>query len=129
PRSACPAAKLSSTETSNIKKLLHVLEVGRETVVGQAVEEYLAVPLLRNSIVQQNEDAAVGPAADQPAEALLQCDGRLRDLVIVERIAARFLHVADARFDYGIAGGREREAIDYHAAQLIAGDVHSLPEG
>src|SRR5437667_10810310 len=110
PRRACPAAKVSSTETSNIEKFLHVLDPGRETVIGQAVEEDLAVSLLRNSIVQQNQRAAVGAAADQASEALLERDGGMRSLVIVKRIAARLANDADAGIHPGVAGNAERPA-------------------
>src|SRR5207244_1684674 len=75
-----------------------------------------------------NQRAAVGAAADQASEALLERDGGLRNLVIVKRIAARLAHAADAGLDHGVAGNRERQAVDDDAAQLVARHVDTLPE-
>ena len=65
-------------------------QVSGERVVGQAVEEHLAVSLPRDAVVEDRKHAAIRPAADQPAEALLQRERGLRDLVLVKRIAAGF---------------------------------------
>src|ERR1039457_3016955 len=82
--------------TSNIEKLLHVFQFGREPVVRQAVEEHLAVPLLGDSVIQQHQYAAVRLAANQPSEPLFQRDGGLRNLIIVKWIPARLAYALDA---------------------------------
>src|ERR1700677_1904867 len=115
--------------SSNLEKFLHGAQFSAEGIRRQAVEEYLAVPLLRNTIIQQDQDATIGLAADQPAEALLERERGLRDLVIVERIAAFFSDAFDAGFDHRIARDSEGELVDNDAAQLIALHVHALPEG
>ena len=61
-------------------------------VIRQGIEKDLTVTLFRNSIIQQREHAAIAGGSDQPPESLLQRDGRLRDLIVVERIAARLAH-------------------------------------
>ena len=64
-------------------------ELGARAVGRQAGEQRRAVGLARDAAVEQRHDAAVGAGADQPAEALLERQRRARQLVVVERIAAR----------------------------------------
>src|ERR1039458_1941957 len=97
--------------TSNIEKFLHVLDLGGESVVRQAVEENLAVALLGDAVIQQDQNAAVGLAPNEPPETLLQRDGRTRNLVIVERISPRRPDALDAGVDHRIARYRERQFI------------------
>src|SRR6202453_357338 len=113
--------------SSNLEKFLHGAQFSAEGIRRQAVEEHLAVPLLRNTIIQQDEDATVGLAADQPAEALLEREGGLWDLIVVKRIAALFADALNARFYHRVAGDGKGQLIDDHAAQLIALHVHALP--
>src|SRR5260370_40711234 len=109
---AGPGENVSSTETSNIEKLLHVANVGGEPVIGQAVKKHLAVTLLRDAIIQQDQDAAVRPAANQPAKPLFQSDSGLRDLIIVERVSTGFPNFAQPRIHHRGAGDGERRLID-----------------
>src|SRR5207249_5613656 len=126
--SAWPAAKVSSTETSNIEKLLHVFEASRKSVIRQAVKKYLSVTLFRDPIVQQSQNTPVRTAADQPPESLLQGDGCLRDLVIVEGFSAGFANTAHPGIYYRIARNSKRQLINNNAAQLLARNVHALPK-
>src|SRR5271157_6592019 len=82
--------------TSNIEKLLHVFQAGGESVIRQAVEEHLPVALPGDTVVQQNQHAAVALGTDQPPETLLQGDGGLRNLVIVKGTSPRFLDALGA---------------------------------
>ena len=54
----------------------------------QRLQEPPAIPLGQHARVEDDHDARVGLRADQPAEALLQLDDRLRHLVVEERLAA-----------------------------------------
>ena len=99
-----------------------------KAVVRQAVEEHLPVALLGNSIIQQNQHAAIGLAADQPPESLFQRQRRLGNLIIVKRIAALFSNALDPGFHHRVAGNRERQLVDDNAAQLVALHVHALPK-
>src|ERR1700677_4452751 len=114
--------------SSNLEKFLHGAQFSAEGIRRQAVEENLTVPLLRNTIIQQDQDAAIGLAADQAAEALLERERGLRNLVVVKRIAAFLPDAFDARFHHRIARNGERKLVDDDAAQLIALHVHALPE-
>src|SRR5579863_982384 len=112
-----------------MKELFDLVYICRESIIRQAVEENLAVTLLRNSIIQQDENAAVGAAANQPAKSLFQGERGLGDLVVVKRIPTRFTYVLDASLNHWVARNRERQLIDDHTAQLLALNVNALPEG
>src|ERR1039458_5961503 len=96
--------------------------------MGQAVEKNLAVTLLGNAVVEQDQNAAVGLAPYEPPETLLERDGRPWNLVIVKRISPRCPYALNARVDHRIARRRERQFIYDNAAQLFARHVHALPE-
>src|SRR6516162_8636007 len=115
--------------TSNIKKLLHVLEPGGEPVVRQAVEEHLAVTLAGDAVVEQGQHAAVGLAANQAPEALLQGDRSLRNLIVVKGIPFRFANALNPRVGDRIVGYCEWQLVYDNAAQLLARHVHVLSEG
>src|SRR6185295_14706297 len=97
------------------EKLLYVFPLDCISVFGQAVEEDLPIPRLRNPMIQQSQHAAVRAAADQPSKSLLQCDGGLRNLVAVEGIPAIVLDRGNPSFHHWIAGYRERQFIDDNA--------------
>jgi len=97
------AAKVSSTESSNIEELLHFAKLHRETVAGKAVEKYLSVALFGDPVVQQRE-ALRDPSrptisrrspASKPAPP--------EDLVVVERIPPCSRMVPDSGFHHRIA--------------------------
>ncbi len=98
-------------------------------ITRQAVKEYFAVLLAHQSLVQDGENAAVFPAANQPAKSLLQRDDGLGDLVIGEGTAPVFVDQADPGRDDGVRGHGKREAINDDRAQLGSLDVHALPKG
>ena len=97
--------------------------VGRE-----GLEEYLAVALGGDAWIEEDEDAAVLERADEAAEALLESEDRLGDLVVEEGTAAGFLDGAHAGLDDGVGGNGERQAIDDDATEGFALHVDSLPE-
>src|SRR5689334_20267083 len=114
--------------TSNIEKFLHVFDSGCECVVWKTIEKHLPVPLLCNPVIQQDQNASIRTAADQPAKSLFQRDSRLRNLVIVEWIPSGSANGFDPGMDHGIVGNRERQLIYNNAAQLLARHIHPLPE-
>ena len=62
-----------------MKEALYLAEGCRESVIRQAVEKHLSVSLPGNPIIEYCEHAAVGAAADESSEALLQCERGLRN--------------------------------------------------
>ena len=98
-------------------------------VGGEAVEEGGAVASGADAGVEEHEDAAVGEGADEAAKALLEGDDGLRDLEVVEGVAAGRGDGVGAGFHDGVGGDREGELVDDDAAELVALDVDSLPEG
>src|ERR1017187_7796363 len=115
--------------TSNIEKHLHIRQFGGESVIRQAIEKHLAVSLLSDPVIQQDQHPAVALAANQPPESLFQGDGRLRDLVVVKRIPPGFADIFDACVHHRIVGHRKGQFIYDNAAQLFPRDIHALPEG
>ena len=67
--------------------------------------------------------------ADEAAEALLEGDDGLRDLEVVEGVAAGRGDGVGAGFHDGVGGDGEGELVDDDAAELFALHVDSLPEG
>src|SRR5205823_2975333 len=118
---------VSSTVTSNIEKLLHVFQPGGEPVIGKTVEKYLAVALPCDAIIEQDQHSTVRTAANQPPESLLECDGGLRNLVIVKWITALLPDTLNSRAHHRIVRHRKRQLINDNAAQLLARHIHSLP--
>src|SRR5207237_729551 len=51
---------------------------------GQALDEEAPVALLRDARIEDGDDAPVGRAADEPAEALLEGQRGLRHLILEE---------------------------------------------
>src|SRR5690349_16187570 len=64
----------------------HVRHVPRPREWRQGFEERAAVALADQARVAQHQHAAVGLAADEPADALLQRDHGLRQLFVAEGI-------------------------------------------
>src|SRR5262245_46427569 len=75
------------------------LDVPHDLVRRERSEERLPVRLRREARVEHGEDAAVGAAAEQAAEALLQLEHGEGDLVLGERVAALVADPVDARGD------------------------------
>ena len=65
---------------------------------------------------------------DQSPKPLFQGNDRARHLVFEEGVAAARIDGLDPSRDYRIAGHGKGQAIDNHAAQLLALHVHALPE-
>ena len=59
------------------------------------------------AVVLDVRRAAVFEAADQPPRSLLQRDHRVRQLLVVEGIAAGAAHRFQARFQHRVVGRRE----------------------
>ena len=66
--------------------------------------------------------------ANQPSGALFEHNGRFRQVVVHEDIAALLLQTLGARFHNGVVGGRKRQFVDHHQLQRIAGNIHPFPE-
>src|ERR1700761_6851143 len=103
-------------------------------VVGAAigwegVEEGGAVAGGADARVEEHEDAAVGERANEAAEALLEGDDGLRDLEVVEGVAAGGGDGIGACLHDGVGRDGEREFVDDDAGELLALHVYALPEG
>src|SRR5215204_5250299 len=83
-------------------------------------EEELSISLALHPAVEDDDDAAVVSAADQPAEPLLELDDRLRHRVIHEGISTGALDCLEPRFDHRLIRHGEGELDDDYIAQLIA---------
>ncbi len=87
------------------------------TAVGwEAVEEGGAVAGGADARVEQHEDAAIAQGTDQAAEALLEGDDGLRDLQVIEGVAAGGGDGVGAGFHDGVRGDGEGELVDDDAA-------------
>ena len=64
----------------------------------------------------QDQHTAVALAANQPSESLFQGNGRLRDLIVVKRIAPGFADILDPGIDHGIVRYRKGQFIYDNAA-------------
>ena len=78
--------------------------------------------------IEDRDDAAVGVAADQPAEALPQLQHRGRQRVVAEPVAAETLDRLAARLVQRVARRRERQLVDHEQRQRLARHVDALPE-
>ena len=96
--------------------------------VGQRAQESATVGLGHDAGVEDDDDTPVGPGPDQPAEALLELDHGLGNLVFHERVSASLADVFQAGLEQGMAGNAERQADDDHVGKGLAGDVDTLPE-
>ena len=70
---------------------------------GQRLQEGAAIRLGEDARVEDHDDAAVGFGADQPAEALLELDHSLGDLVVDERVAAAAADVLEPGLQQRVA--------------------------
>jgi hypothetical protein len=98
--------------SGSLKKFLDIRNCLRHAVGRQAGEEGLAVAFLGDSIVEQDQDAAIFERADEAAEALLQGQDGGGDLVVEEGLAAGFFNGLHAGGDYRVAGNGEGQAVD-----------------
>ena len=74
--------------------------------IRQRVQERPPVGLGQDPRVEDHDDAAVGPGADQPAEALLELDDGLGHLVLDERVAAALADLLEPGLQQRMARGR-----------------------
>ena len=77
---------------------------------------------------QQRQHTAIALAADQASESLLQCDGRLRQLVIHEGITACGLQAFQARLQHRIIWRRKGQFVYDDQTQCLTAHVDTLPE-
>src|SRR6478752_3898385 len=106
--------------SSAIEEGFHVGDGCGHAIRRQTLQERLAVALLCNPRVEEDQDSAVFEGADQAAETLLQSQNGGRDLVVEEGVAAGFFDSLHASLDYGIIRDSEREAVDDDAAKRFA---------
>ena len=71
-------------------------------------------------------DVLLGP--DQPAETLLQGEGRLRHRIAGEPVAGRLLGPVGARPVQGIRRHREGQLVNHQQGERISRNVHAFPE-
>src|SRR4051812_41169350 len=86
---------------------LHILDVRRAPIRRQALDEYFAIPLGADAVVEQYHHPAVFQRADQPPEALLQGDHRRRNLIVKEGITPIGIDGIHARRHHRIIRDRE----------------------
>ncbi len=110
------------------QKLLDLFEPFGARHRRQAVEEDPAVGARPQTLVAQHDDSEVARIAHQAADALLQRDDRLRDLLFEERTAAAPLDRVQPRLQHGIVRRCERQLVDDDDRQRRAFDVHAFPE-
>src|SRR5258706_5726639 len=94
----------------------------------QTLQECLTVHLRSQPRIEDCQHSAIGRAANQTAEALVQTDDCLRHAVFMEARTALLFDIALARGYDRIARDREGKLVDNHARQLFAAHVHALPE-
>ncbi len=112
-----------------LEESFDVGDVLGEAVGWEGFEKDAAVALALDAWVEEHQDAAVVEAADEAAEALLEGDDGIGDLVVEEGLAAEGFDGLHASFDDGVGGDGEGEAVDDDAGELFALHVDSLPEG
>src|ERR1051325_606782 len=66
------------------KHLCHIVYLGSDAAWRQAFKEHAPVTFRAQARVEHGEHAPVGRAANQPAQALLEADDRLRHAVLVK---------------------------------------------
>ena len=92
-------------------------------------EEAAAVPHGLETRIEDREHSSVVAMANEPPKALQHRQNRERHLIFVERVATACRDGFDASGSDGIAGRRKWQLVDDHTAQLVADDIHTLPEG
>src|ERR1051325_375710 len=102
--------------------------LARKRLRRQALQDAPAVGSVHEPRVAQHQHAAVGLVADQATRALLELQHRLRQLQLVERVAARAAHALDARGEDRVVGRRERQLVDHHERERLAAHVDAFPE-
>jgi len=111
------------------EELFDFANVGGAGVGGKALDENFSILFFEDAVVEQDEEAAVVEGADEASEALLEGDDGGGDGVVEEAVAAIVVDGFAACLDDGVAGDGEGDFIDDDAAQLVALDIDSLPEG
>src|SRR5262245_18005992 len=94
----------------------------------QRLQKPPSIRLGQDTRIENDHHARVVLRADEAAEALLQLDDGLRDLVVVERVAAGFVNGFDAGFDDRAIGRKERQLTDDDVTQGLALDVDAVLE-
>ncbi len=84
-RPALTPAFFSIILGKNFRQLAHIIG---DPHPWKALEEVASVAFGFDAGVEDSDDAAVGAAADEAADALFKRDDRLRDAVFEERFAA-----------------------------------------
>src|SRR5262249_32659542 len=98
-RTSLPGRVIRQGLRTNAPKVTARLDAAHDPVRRERREERLPVRLRRDARVEHGEDAAVGAAAEQAAEPLLQLEDGERHLVFREGIAALVADPVDARGD------------------------------
>ena len=105
-----------------------IVDFPGERVIGERLDKNSTILHALDAVIEDGEHAAVGARADQAAEALFQGEDSFRNLVFGKGVASFFGKGAHSRCDDGVGGDGERQAVDDDAGELVAGNVHALPE-
>jgi hypothetical protein len=96
--------------------------------IGDGGEEILAIGFVDYAGIQNNYDAGIGFASNQPAKALLELENRRRQLIVIKRIAALLFDLLETTSDQRLVRDGKRKANDDNVAKRRAGDIDALPK-
>ncbi len=92
------------------------------------LQKHPSIGLGLDARIAEHDHAEIVEIADQPPDALLQCQHRLRQLIFEERIAAAPTNSLESGFQQRIVGCGERQLIDRDDGERVALDVHAFPK-
>ncbi len=91
-------------------------------------QKYAPVGFGFDARIAQHNDAEVVEIANQSADALLQCQHGLRQLIFEKRIAAAAANSLQTSLEQRVIGGREGQLVDGHNGKRIALHIDALPK-
>src|SRR5882762_8227686 len=102
---------LSRDRVADRKHLRQLINIRSNPAWRQTLQECLSVHLCSQPRIEDRQHAAIGRAANQTAEALLQTDDCLRHAVFIKARTALLFDIALARGHDRIARDREGELV------------------
>ena len=102
--------------------------VGDDGTRRQRLQEYAPVGLGLEARIADDDDAEIVEVADQAADALLQGQHGLRQLILEEWVAAAPANALEARLEQRIIGRGKRQLVDGDDGERIALHVDALPK-
>src|SRR5579884_3821971 len=110
------------------KEISDIVDASGRAVFWKALEEDAPVTLTSDAVIEQHQNPAIVQRTNQSPEALLQRDHSAGNLIFHERVAPIGGNRRDTSSNHGIVWDGKRQAVDDHAAKLLALHIHSLPE-